>query len=166
MFSKKILFIYFALFFAGISFSQEIKDINSTSELDSLILGLKGKAILINFWATWCPPCKKEMPDLVRLYKNYKDKGFELVLISVDDKADREGELVKQLNLYKIDFTVYFAALKKPEDIMTYIDEKWGGEVPKSYFYNTEGKQVKSLTGSQSYETFENEIKKVLKDEG
>jgi thiol-disulfide isomerase/thioredoxin len=163
---KKIIIGVFILLITGISSSQEIRDINSTSDMDSLITGFKGKALLINFWATWCPPCKKEMPDLVKLYKNYKDKDFELILISVDDKADRDVELVKQLDLYKIDFTVYFVALKKPEDIMTYIDDNWGGEIPKSYIYNIEGKKVNVLTGSHSYETFENEIKKVLKDEG
>jgi len=163
MISKKIIFI---LLIAGISFSQEIKDIKSTAEFDSLFSGLKGKTVLVNFWATWCAPCKKEMPDLIKLYKNYKEKGFELVLISVDDKDDRNGALVNYLKALNIDFTVYFDALKKQEDIMTYIDDSWEGEIPKSYIYNTEGKQVKALTGVQSYESLENEIKKVLKAEG
>lgn len=45
----------------------------------------KGKVVLINFWATWCPPCKVEIPDLVKVYDTYKKKGFVILAISLDD---------------------------------------------------------------------------------
>lgn len=48
----------------------------------------KGKVVLLDFWASWCPPCIKEMPSLVELYKEYKNKGLEIVGISLDDKKD------------------------------------------------------------------------------
>ncbi len=44
----------------------------------------RGKVILINFWATWCPPCLQEMPAMERLYRQHKDTGFEMVAVSVD----------------------------------------------------------------------------------
>src|SRR3989442_3502384 len=50
---------------------------------------LKGKVVLLNFWATWCAPCIKEMPLLVRTYERYKDNGFEVLAVSVDDKTER-----------------------------------------------------------------------------
>lgn len=45
---------------------------------------LKGKVVLLNFWATWCPPCKEEMPSMERLYRRYKDKGFTILAVSID----------------------------------------------------------------------------------
>lgn len=58
-----------------------------------------GKVVLIDFWASWCPPCRKETPHLVELYKQYKNKGFEIVGISLDSKADAWAKGVKDLNI-------------------------------------------------------------------
>ncbi len=49
----------------------------------------KGKVVLVNFWATWCPPCKAEMPDLVKVYELYKKKGFVVLGISLDDEPTK-----------------------------------------------------------------------------
>lgn len=45
----------------------------------------KGKVLILNFWATWCPPCRREIPDFIEAYKNLKDKGLEILGVSVDD---------------------------------------------------------------------------------
>jgi len=51
----------------------------------SLRLGdFKGKVVFLNFWATWCPPCKEEMPSMERLYGRYRDKGFTILAVSID----------------------------------------------------------------------------------
>jgi cytochrome c biogenesis protein CcmG, thiol:disulfide interchange protein DsbE len=49
-----------------------------------------GKVIVINFWATWCAPCREEMPAIDRFYRRYRDRGLEIVAISLDDAADAE----------------------------------------------------------------------------
>ena len=56
-----------------------------------LITAHKGRVVLVNFWATWCKPCRAEMPDLARLAEKLRGKGLDLVSISTDE-PDREGE--------------------------------------------------------------------------
>jgi len=63
----------------------------------------KGKVVLLNFWATWCPPCRKEVPSMVQAYEKLKDKGFDIVAVSVDKRAD---DVVKFVEEQKMSFTV------------------------------------------------------------
>jgi peroxiredoxin len=61
---------------------------------------LRGKVVVLNFWATWCPPCKEEMPSMDRLYKRYKDHGFTIAAISIDGGGIQAvAAFVKKLGL-------------------------------------------------------------------
>lgn len=59
----------------------------------------KGKVVLIDFWASWCGPCRRDMPNLVELYKQYKGKNFEIVGVSLDQSGDAWKESIKKLNI-------------------------------------------------------------------
>lgn len=59
----------------------------------------KGKVVLIDFWASWCGPCRREMPNLVEAYKKYKNKNFEIVGVSLDQSGDSWKEAIKKLNI-------------------------------------------------------------------
>ncbi len=61
---------------------------------------LKGNVILLNFWATWCGPCKEEMPSMEALYQQYKDRGFMLLTISVDEGSPEPTRKFIQMNDY------------------------------------------------------------------
>ena len=93
----------------------------------------RGKLVLINFWATWCVPCVAEMPSLERLYKKYKDKGFEILAISGD--VDTEV-LVNFVNSEKLTFQIL-------RDPTLMISPKYGLEgFPESFLISKEGKLV------------------------
>ena len=57
---------------------------------------LRGKVVVVNFWATWCPPCRGELPSLQRLWRQYQDEEFQLLAISVDENLDELNRFVDQ----------------------------------------------------------------------
>ena len=83
------------------SLKSVIKD--STYTLSNM----KDKVILINFWATWCGPCRMEIPDFNELYKKYSDKGLEILGISISDTKE---QLVNFLKAYTIDYPVLYGS--------------------------------------------------------
>ena len=93
---------------------------------------LKGKVVLVNFWATWCPPCRKEMPDLQALYDKYKDQGFVVVSIS-DEQAAKVQPFITER---KITYPVLLDPGRKVNDLFQVEG------IPKSFVYDREGKLV------------------------
>ncbi len=84
-----------------------------------------GKVILLNFWATWCPPCRKEIPSMIKLYDKLKNRGFEIVAISVDRNPEDLISFVaeQQMNftvLHDIDSTVarQYGVFRYPETLI------------------------------------------------
>jgi len=71
------------------------------------VAGYKGKVVMIDFWATWCPPCRAEIPNVVKAYEKYHDQGFEIIGISLDRAADRET-LVNFTKTNKMPWRQYF----------------------------------------------------------
>ena len=93
---------------------------------------LKGKVVLVNFWATWCPPCRKEMPDLQALYDKYKDQGFVVLSIS-DEEVTKVAPFIAER---KITYPVLLDPGRKVnEEFIVY-------GIPKSFVYDREGKLV------------------------
>lgn len=148
--------------FHGISFSQEVSIITTPGEMKAVLDANKGSVILVNFWATWCPPCVKEFPDLVKLNNAYRDKGLKLVFVSLDDASETESKLKPFLQKQGVDFTTYQGIFPKPEDLTDVIDKSWGGEIPVTYFYDREGNKSASFSGSKKYEDFEKEVLKLI----
>ena len=70
---------------------------------------LRGEVVMVNFWATWCGPCREEMPLLNQIYGSYHGIGFELLGVNIDDSSDRAAEMVRTLG---VRFPVLFDADK------------------------------------------------------
>lgn len=93
---------------------------------------LKGKVVLLNFWATWCPPCRKEMPDLESIYKQFEAQGLVILGVS-DDDADKVREFIqKQGTSYPI--------LLDPGSKVNHLLHIEG--IPKTFVYDREGRIV------------------------
>jgi peroxiredoxin len=93
---------------------------------------LKGKVVLVNFWATWCPPCRKEMPDLNALYQRFKDQGFVVLAIS-DEEVGKVKPFIAERN---IGYPILLDPGRKVNDLFQVEG------IPKSFVYDREGKLV------------------------
>ena len=99
-----------------------------TYDLDAL----RGKVVLINFWATWCPPCRREMPDMEKLYRRFSSKGLVVLAVSDEKRETVEDFLKKQ------DYT--FPVLLDPD---RKVNSAFGIEgIPNSFLFDREGKLV------------------------
>ena len=93
---------------------------------------LRGEIVLVNFWATWCPPCRSEMPDLETLYKQFKKEGFVVLAIS-DEDASKVKPFIEE---YKFSYPILLDPGRK-------VNEQYNIEgIPKSFVYDRDGKLV------------------------
>jgi thiol-disulfide isomerase/thioredoxin len=120
-------------------------------------------AVLLNVWATWCDPCREEMPDLIRFYRNNKSRRVRLVLVS-GDTEDEKAEAEKFLTEQGVDFVSY---LKEGEDMafIDGLDKRWSGTLPSSFLYDGSGKQVHFWSGKVTYEALQERLDALLKSE-
>lgn len=124
----------------------------------------RGKAVLINFWATWCGPCKIETPWLVELRNQYASKGFEILGVSLDDlDPDDKREFAQE----KRDIAKFAAQEHMQYPVLidgASIDKPYGGldALPTSYFVNRSGKVVATQLGLTSKDDIEGNIHKAL----
>jgi thiol-disulfide isomerase/thioredoxin len=113
----------------------------------------KGKVVIVNFWATWCGPCKMEIPDFVKLYAEYKEKGLVIVGISIDDSPE-------QLQAFMREFKMNYPVVQmRPE-----VEDAWGPfyGYPTSFIVARDGSICAKHIGPASHDQFEAEIKALL----
>ncbi len=102
----------------------------------------KGKVVLLNLWATWCGPCRAEMPELIELQDKYRDKDFEIVGLDSDDESAEE---IKDFaDKMKLNYTIAWADSKLMNELLKI--SKFSG-IPQSYLIDREGKLRGVFTG-------------------
>lgn len=122
---------------------------------NNCVPSLKGKVVLVNFWATWCDPCRAEIPSLIDFQKKYSDKGFTLVGIAMDD----DGASVVQPFVQKMKFDVNGRPMTMNYPIVIGNDsvaDKFGGLIgyPTSVLLTRDGKVAKRIIGPVTDEDF------------
>jgi thiol-disulfide isomerase/thioredoxin len=128
-----------------------LQDMNG---VDVKLDAFKGKVVVVNFWATWCGPCKAEIPDLVALQAQYKD-DLVVLGISVDDKAEDMKPYAAE---YKINYPLLVGNGR--QDVQDAFGPLYG--VPVSVIVGRDGKIAKKHSGIASREQFEAEIQSLL----
>ncbi len=112
----------------------------------------KGKVVILDFWATWCPPCKREIPDFISLQSAYEARGLQIVGIALD-QPDKVREFARQNGMN------YPVLLGNDQ-----IAQEYGGieGIPTTFIIDRNGRLVNRFEGFRSREDFESEIRRVL----
>ncbi len=115
----------------------------------------RGKVVVLDFWATWCPPCRASIPDLVKMQKEYKNKGLVIVGISMDSKKKATDKQLKDFcNKYQVNYTIVRANRKVTEGYFG----RGGISLPTMFIIDRKGVVQDKLVGYQ-HEALEKAIK-------
>ncbi len=127
---KRIIFLFFTLFIASFASAQDVKVYNDYAELAKDNFKNNDTTYVINFWATWCSPCVKELPYFETFHQNISDKKIKVILVSLDFKSKIESQLLPFLK--KNNYTAKALALtdKDYNSWLSIVDEEWSGSIP------------------------------------
>lgn len=125
------------------------------------LLKPNGKPLLVNFWATWCDPCREEFPDLVKIAADYKDK-IDVVTISLDDLAEITRDVPKFLAEMKSESPAYL--LKVPDEgaAIALVSKDWQGGLPFTILINANGETAYLKQGKFKTDLMRAEIEKLV----
>jgi thiol-disulfide isomerase/thioredoxin len=139
----------------------QIIDVQGYQEL---VRQYRGKPLLMNFWATWCEPCRDEYPMLNELSKEYAPKGLRVVGVN----SDQDGDLIlmrRFIARYKPAFPNYRKKPGKPEEEGEFnqaVLPDWRGELPATFLYDKDGRLIGHFFGARNRETYGAAIRQLL----
>ena len=106
--------------------------------------GYRGKVVVMDFWATWCPPCRQETPQLARIASEGRDRGVEVVGLHIDDRGRSSPEDIRKfINNYGISYTVGWAT----DDMFTSYLGTVDDTIPQTLVFGRDGRLIKHLIG-------------------
>lgn len=114
----------------------------------------KGKGpLVINFWGTWCPPCRRELPDLKMIYAEYRPQGLEMIGMAVNDSPGKVRQFAAENGM---DWVMLMA---NEDAIQSF---QLGAGIPVTIFIDRQGREVSRLIGARGYDDFKKEIAKII----
>lgn len=129
---------------------------------DADLAARRGRVVLVNFWATWCRPCLEEIPALLELQSELRERGFDLVAVSLDEPADLEATVRPFLDKWFPDFSTLLSVETDMDAIVSVIDPYWNEVLPTSYVLARDGTLATRIQGGSTAEEFVAAIRPVL----
>lgn len=134
-----------------------------TEALKGIITQQRERPLLVNFWATFCDPCRDEFPDLVKIDKDYRPQSLEFVTVSLDDMTDIKTSVPQFLGMMKATMPAYLLNVSDPEPAINFIDKRWQGDLPATYLYNEKGEVIYKHIGRVNTAELREAIEKAVK---
>ena len=133
-----------------------------TEALKGLLTQQRERPLLVNFWATFCDPCRDEFPDLVKIDKDYRPRSLEFVTVSLDDFTDIKTSVPQFLDAMKATMPAYLLNVSDPEPAINLVDSRWQGDLPATFLYNEKGEVVYKHIGRVNTAELRAAIEKVV----
>ena len=126
------------------------------------LLKTNGKPLLVNFWATWCDPCREEFPDLVKIDNDYGEK-IDFITVSLDDAEELNTGVPKFLTEMKAQMPAFLLATQNEDAVIASVSKEWQGGLPFTILYDADGKIAYSRMGKVKIDVLRIEIEKLIK---
>lgn len=159
---RLLLLSAFPALLAGGPGSAETVKLVKPSDYRSRVVAPKvGRVLLVNFWATWCLPCREEMPRLVSAAKAFSTKDLAVVLVATDTPKTAP-QVSRFLADLKVPFVCWQVKSRDPQNFIDAVDRSWDGTLPYTLIYDREGAVAVRLAGIQTETIFSAAIRKAL----
>lgn len=156
------LFALLLLAAASPAASEPVKHLLPEDYASRIVAAKKGRVLLVNFWATWCEPCREEMPSLVAAAKKFSSRDLAVVLVSLDSQKTGPAQVPKFLSDQKVPFVCWLAKTRDPQDFIDTVDPSWDGSLPYTMIYGRDGKVAARHAGLQTEASFTEAIRKAV----
>ena len=137
-----------------------------TEALKGLLTQQRERPLLVNFWATFCDPCRDEFPDLVKIDKDYRPQSLDFVTVSLDDMTDIKTTVPQFLDQMKATMPAYLLNASDPEPAINLVDKRWQGDLPATFLYNEKGEVVYKHIGRVNTAELRAAIEKAVSKKG
>lgn len=140
-------------------------DLEALKKLLHREAGAEARPLLVNFWATWCVPCREEFPDLVKINADYAKRNLEVITISLDDPSEIKTTVPQFLREARAgELPAYLLNVIDPDIVINMIDPQWRGALPATFLYDASGQMVFKHTGRFDVRELRTAIDKVTTD--
>ena len=145
---------------AGLAAAADLRPLDE-SGYTRFVASSKGKVLVVNFWATWCAPCRKEMPELVALAAKYRARGLEFATVAIDEESDRKTA-ADFLDKAKVPPPTFIKNFRSDEKFISMVDPRWAGGLPFTVVYDRAGKKAHVFPGEVNLKELEAVLQKLL----
>ncbi|PBJ08254.1 TlpA family protein disulfide reductase [Flavobacterium sp. ACN6] len=155
---KSFLYIFLFSIFSVSGFSQNVK-LLTIDQLNERIQNGKDSTYVVNFWATWCAPCIKELPYFEKLSAENKSDKLAVLLVSLDFKSKLTSNVIPFVKKKNLKSQVFLLNESSPQEFIDRIDPSWSGSIPATLFIK--GDKRKFVESEFTYEQLITEYKKL-----